>query len=311
VSDQLDLGLDGDTDSPLCGNCKNERDLMAFNFFSLTREHQTSLPTYDDGRVKIEVKGTDDGVATIWDKELLIYLISLMQERMNRSEKLSRTFRFTGHDFFRITGTKPNGSAYDRIEASLTRLKSTTIKTNLLDADGKGGQTTAFSWIDNFDIKWRETKNGDKAMKAVRVELGSRLYDAILKNKRILTYDARYFQLKPLEKRLYEIARAHCGEQAGFRMNIEKLRLRVGIQNDLRRFKSKLQDISQHRVQLPGYALSLVDPRLKRSLDRKAPVPSGRTALKSYEVYFFRTDRLNSLPPIEKVPTFEELGDDL
>ena len=70
---QLDL-FEGDNDSPLCGSAKNERDLMAFNFFSLTREHQTSLPPYDDGKVRIEVKGTDDGIATIWDKELLIYL---------------------------------------------------------------------------------------------------------------------------------------------------------------------------------------------------------------------------------------------
>ena len=227
---QLDLALGGDNDSPLCGTCKNERDLMAFNFFSLTREHQTSLPVYDDGRYRIEVKGTEDGVATIWDKEMLIYLISLMQERMNRSEKMNRVFRFTGHDFFRINGTKPNGNAYIRIEQSLDRLKSTTIKTNLLDDDGKGGHTAAFSWIDDYDILWRENKNGDRSMKSVTVALSSRLYDAILNNKRILTYDAAYFQLKPLEKRLYEIARAHVGQQKAFRMNLEKLRLRVGIQ---------------------------------------------------------------------------------
>jgi len=309
VSEQLDLDLEND--SPLCGTCKNERDLMAFNFFSLTREHQTSLPTYDDGKYRIEVKGTEDGVATIWDKELLIYLISLMQERMNRSEKLSRTFRFTGNDFFRITGTKPNGNAYDRIVASLDRLQSTKIRTNLLDDDGKGGQTAQFSWIDDFDITWRETRTGEKVMKSVKVELGSRVYNAILRNKRILTYDSKYFQLKPLEKRLYEIARAHVGEQPGIRMNIEKLRLRVGIQNDLRRFKSSLQAISKRKIQLPGYALSLVDPRIKRALDGKAPKPTGRTPLKSYEVFLFRTDRMANLPPIEKVPTLEELGDDL
>jgi hypothetical protein len=62
---------------------------------------------------------------------------------------------------------------------------------------------------------------------------------------------------------------------------------------------------------LPGYALTLIDPRIKRSLDRKAPAPSGRTPLKSYEVFFFRTDRLNRLPMPDQVPTIEELGDDL
>ena len=51
--------LDGDNDSPLFGSAKNERTLMAYNFFSLTREHQTELPRYDDGKFSIEVKGTE------------------------------------------------------------------------------------------------------------------------------------------------------------------------------------------------------------------------------------------------------------
>jgi plasmid replication initiation protein len=306
---QLNLIFDSDNDSPLYGSCKNERDLMIFSFFSLTREHVTSLPTYDDGKYRIEVKGTDDGVATIWDKELLIYIISLMQERSNRGEKPGRVFKFTGNDFFRITGTKPNGSAYDRIEAGLTRLKSTTVKTNLLDDDELGGETTAFSWIDDYKIKWRLNRNGERSMQAVVVELGSRVYRAIQKNKRVLTYDAKYFQLKPLDKRLYEIARAHVGEQPGFKMGLEKLRLRVGTNRDLRRFKSELVSISKRKQPLPGYGLSLIDPRVQRSLDAKKPKATARTPLKSYLVYFYPTDKLNQLLPIEKVPTLEELGD--
>ena len=53
MSDQLTFDLDaptGDNDSPLIGTAKNEKTLMAFNFFSLTREHQTELPRYDDGK---------------------------------------------------------------------------------------------------------------------------------------------------------------------------------------------------------------------------------------------------------------------
>jgi plasmid replication initiation protein len=308
---QLDLFFEGDNDSPLYGSCKNERDLMIFSFFSLTREHVTALPVYDDGKYRIEVKGTDDGVATIWDKELLIYIISLMQERLNRSEKPGRVFRFTGNDFFRITGTKPNGSAYDRIEAGLKRLKGTTVTTNLLDDDELGGETTAFSWIGDYKIKWRLNKNGEKTMQAVVVELGTRVYKAILKNKRVLTYDAKYFQLKPLDKRLYEIARAHVGDQPGFKMGIEKLRQRVGTNRDLRRFKSELVSISKRKFPLPGYGISLIDPRLQRSLDPKKPKATGRTPLKSYLVYFYPTDKLNKLVPIAQVPTLEELGDNL
>jgi plasmid replication initiation protein len=309
VSNQLDLDLDLDNDSPLLGSTKNERTLMAFSFFSLSRDRLTELPIYDDGKHWIEITGTKYGVANIWDKEILIYLQSLMQERVNRGEKMSPIFQFTGNDFFRICGTKPNGSAYDRIEESLTRLKSTMIKTNLLDDDGKSGETRAFSWIDDFKIKWREKRNGEKVMQAVVVRMGLRLYNAILNNKCMLTYDSRYFQLKPLEKRLYEIARAHCGNQPGFKMGIEKLHKRVGCITELRFFKSKLVTISKRKAQLPGYAISVIDPRIQRSLDAKKPKPSGQTPVKSYLVYFYPMDKLNQLLPIEKVPTLEELGD--
>lgn len=313
MSDQLtfDLDADRDNDSPLIGTAKNEKTLMAFNFFSLTREHQTELPRYDDGKYTIEVEGTKHGVASIWDKEVLIYLESLLQDRINRGEAPSPIFQFTANDLFRITGSHPGGSAYERLEGALKRLKGTMVTTNLLDDDDEGGETGGFSWIDDYRIKWRKNKNGEKSMQAVSVILGRRLYKAILKKQQILTYDSRYFQLKPLEKRLYEIARAHVGKQPGFKMGLEKLRLRVGTQNDLRRFKAELVSISKRKFPLPGYGLSLIDPRIQRSIDAKKPKPTGRTPLKSYLVYFYPTDRLNQLLPIDKVPTLEELGDDL
>jgi plasmid replication initiation protein len=306
MTEQFDLDFVLDLDSPLCGNAKNERTLMVYNWFALSREKQTELPIYDDGKACIEVKGTSYGVANIWDKELFIYLASLMQDRINRGETVGRSFQFTAHDYFRITGTKPNGSAYNRLEESLVRLKSTTIRTNLLDNDGRGGRMEAFSWLDSVSFKWRQNRGGEKIMQAIRVEMGERLFNAILKNKRMLTYDAAYFQLSPLEKRLYEIARAHCGQQRGFKMNIEKLRLRIGTQNDLRRFKAELVKISKRKNQLPGYGLMLNDPRVARSLDAKVPPPAGRTPLKSYMVFFFRTDRLSLMPSVHDVPVIDE-----
>jgi plasmid replication initiation protein len=94
--EQLPLLLD----SPLTGKVKNDRNLMVYNFFSLSRERQLNLPIYDDGQVRIEVKGTDLGVANIWDKEVLIYLASIIQDKLNRNESTSETVTFTANDFF-------------------------------------------------------------------------------------------------------------------------------------------------------------------------------------------------------------------
>ena len=131
---------------------------MAYNFFSLTREHQTELPRYDDGRFSIEVEGTKHGVASIWDKEVLIYLESLLQDRINRGEAPSPIFQFTANDLFRITGSHAAGSAYERLEGALKRLKGTMVTTNLLDDDDEGGETGGFSWIDDYRIKWRKNE---------------------------------------------------------------------------------------------------------------------------------------------------------
>src|SRR5690349_21546425 len=51
------LGLD----SPLMGQAKNDRSVMVFSFFSLTRDRLTELPVYDDGKVRIEVTATKHG----------------------------------------------------------------------------------------------------------------------------------------------------------------------------------------------------------------------------------------------------------
>src|SRR3954469_15636210 len=112
--DQLALNLH--LDSPLMGKAKNDRNLMVYAWFGLNREKQTELPVYDNGKVRIEINGTKHGVANIWDAELLIYIASIIQDRLNRDLPAEQVVSFTAHDFFRITGTKPGGSSYDRLE---------------------------------------------------------------------------------------------------------------------------------------------------------------------------------------------------
>jgi hypothetical protein len=145
-------------------------------------------------------------------------------------------------------------------------------------------------------------------MKSVSVQLCSWLYRAVVKDRKILTYHPDYFKLGPTEKRLYEIARAHCGKQNGFKMNIEKLRLRVGVESDIRVFKSRLVALSKAKKSpIPDYAFSVVDPR-RYGLDRNAPPPPGRTPAKAYMVFFYRTDSLAKAPIFGQVP---EAADEL
>jgi plasmid replication initiation protein len=302
-AEKLPFQLDHKLDSPLVGKAKNDRNLMVYNWFSLTRDKQTELPVYDDGRVRIEVTGTKHGVATIWDKEILIYLGSIIQDKINRGDLPSPIVSFTAHDLFRVTGTKAAGTAYDRLEDGLRRLKGTMISTNL--ETGGEGESGGFGWINDYKIQYRRGRGGEKVMKAIQVELSGWLYRAIVKDARMLTYDPQYFELGPIEKRLYEIARAHCGQQNGFKMNIEKLRLRVGTTQELRFFKSDLVKISKRRQPLPEFGLMVIDPRAKLVTDRKMPRPPGRTPVKAYMVLFFRSDRLAHMPTIDQAPLID------
>jgi hypothetical protein len=53
----------------------------------------------------------------------------------------------------------------------------------------------------------------------------------------------------------------HCGNQSAFKMNIEKLRLRVGSETPLKQFKAKLVVLSKQDKVLPEYGLAVIDPR--------------------------------------------------
>jgi hypothetical protein len=48
---QLDFRLD----SPLMGKAKNERTLMVYSWFALTREKQTELPLYENSQGSVPV----------------------------------------------------------------------------------------------------------------------------------------------------------------------------------------------------------------------------------------------------------------
>ena len=61
-------------------------------------------------------------------------------------------------------------------------------------------------------------------MEAVEVTLSEWLYNAVL-GKEVLTISRDYFRLrKPIERRLYELARKHCGNQEKWTVGLKILR---------------------------------------------------------------------------------------
>jgi plasmid replication initiation protein len=254
-------------DSPLVGKVKGERASMAFPFFALSKGRRMTPLLYKDGNVSIEIRPSSTGLATIYDKEILLYVASLMVEKMNEGVEPGQEFSFTAHDFLRVTGSNRSARSYDRISQALERLQGTQVRTNI-EAGGEG-EDGFFSWVSEAKVQYYRTGNDKKRLKAITIRLCDWLYRAIKKDTRILTYDQRYFSLSPVARRLYELARSHCGYQDRFVIGLEKLRKKVGSEDTLAKFKHQLSKIAEED-HLPGYSIELAfDPKNPSLLEDK------------------------------------------
>jgi plasmid replication initiation protein len=252
--------------SPLYGDVQGERTVAEFPFFALSKKAQMTPMVFESGEARIEINPSKTGVATIYDKEILLYIASLMAERAEKGEKADRIITFTANDLFRVTGTNSSARSYTSLKASLNRLQGTQIVTNI--ETGGEGSDSSFSWLLKADIKYIKTSTGERRVKWIEVMVCDWLYRAILTDQRIAAYHHDFFKLGPIERRLYELAKFNCKDDDGFNLDIGELAARVGCASDrrgLEYFKKQLRDVSE-QASLPEYALDVVETK----------IPSGR-----------------------------------
>ncbi|CAH2605469.1 Plasmid replication initiator (plasmid) [Rhodovastum atsumiense] len=249
---QVDLFLESLVNAPM----RDDRALMEFPFFSLSKGPRMDPIVYGDGRVSIEISPGKRGIATIWDKDVLIYVATLINARIDQGLPVERTVRIAAYDLLRATHRSTGKDHYDLLYDALFRLRSTTITTDILS--GGERERRGFGWIDNFRIVERSTRGGRKVMAALEVTLNDWMYRAIVRDRRVLKIDSRYFDLtRGLERRLYELARKHCGRQSEWRISLPRLALKCGTSTDrLRDFLRELRTIVAAN-RLPEYELSL------------------------------------------------------
>lgn len=191
------------------------------------------------------------GCAMIHDKDIWIYCISQLVEAINRGrEDVSRTVRFVAYDFLVTTNRGTSGRAYERMCEALGRLAGTRIETNI-ETDGRR-ERVGFGLVDSWRIVER---NGDGRMVAVEVTLPDWLFRSV-KTFQVLTLSRDYFRLrKPLERRIYELARKHCGKQAKWHVSLTVLREKTGSAAPLRNFRGEMKTLAESNG-LPGYRVA-------------------------------------------------------
>lgn len=241
VADLLDVAFKDDVAS------------MDAPLFSLSMKSDKEIFKWQstDGSRFVEVAPSAFGRATMFDKDMLIFLASQITEARNQGKKVSRTVRFTGHDFLVTTNRDTSRNGYKGMKDALTRLRGTTIRTNI--KTGGKEVTSIFGLIESANIISDE-KNG--RMESVEVTLSEWFWHA-LEAYEVLTIDPEYFRLsKPIERRLYEIARKHVGQQGMWEIGLETLWKKTGSQSELKKFKHSLKQSIVDDV-IPAYRLEL------------------------------------------------------
>jgi len=254
------------TDSPLEGAIAGQIDLMAYPFFSLSKTPSKRAIRFVEDAVSVEVRPSDRGVATIYDKEILIYLASLAIERLERGETFDGVLTFTAYDFFKLAGLSgASGKNYQRLAGSLDRLQGTQVRTTIetggVNIDGW------FSWVSEAQVIFTRDARGEKRARAFRVRITDWLVRAIAADGSVLSYDRSYFQLSAIERRLYEITRAGCARGEVMTMDLDTLRSRVGVTSPLKKFRQLLAEIVA-RDDLPGYRVTILDAGPRAPLSR-------------------------------------------
>jgi plasmid replication initiation protein len=132
--------------------------------------------------------------------------------------------------------------------------------------------TTGFGLIESWQIV-RRTRGG--RMVSVSVTLSEWLFRAILA-KSVLTLSRDYFSLRrPLERRVYELARKHCGRQEGWRVSVAVLHKKSGSASPVRVFRAMLREMIAADP-LPDYTLAeaagdILEVAPREVVERPAP----------------------------------------
>ena len=119
---------------------------MEHPLFSLATRPDRRVLDYEHNGAQITVTPSVKGLATIHDKDILIFCISQLMAAINAGRAVSRTLQLKAHDLLVATNRETSGDAYRRLREAFERLAGTRITTNIVTGDRE--TTTGFGLID-------------------------------------------------------------------------------------------------------------------------------------------------------------------
>ena len=221
---------------------------MEHPFYSLSKKPETSIRRYENNGQWLQVIPSVKGLATIYDKDILIYCISQIMAKIKNGVKISKRVQINSRELLIFTNRGTSGKDYEALQDSIERIRGTTISTNIKTGDEE--QTNTFGLIDSSSIRRKHGLDG--RMLSCEITLSDWVFNAIQHNE-VLTLHRDYFRLrKPLERRVYELARKHCGHQSQWKIGLVQLLKKTGSQSPEKRFRQMVRNLADSN-HLPDY----------------------------------------------------------
>lgn len=201
---------------------KDSRSFMDVALFRMSKREKRAgeVIRYDLEDGYIEVKAGPDGMASIWDYDIILMLISHLTEAMNiykrgRGVKPGRLFTPHVSDILKFCQRGDGGNQAKRIESALDRLKGTTIKSVFYhpscSAKGIRREVKSESLISGYRVL-SETISG--RVDRVEIEAPAWIYREVIESQgpAVLTVSKEYFSIDSATARfIYRLARRAAG----------------------------------------------------------------------------------------------------
>ncbi|MCM8885455.1 MAG: replication initiator protein A, partial [Candidatus Thiodiazotropha sp.] len=211
---------------------KGDQASMQDPFYTLSKSNHSKDPVYycARGDDQITVYPSAKGMPTIWDKDIILFITGHILAAKNKDELYSSTIKTTPYEILKVCRRGTSGKSYAALDDALDRLSGAFVKTNIM----AGGEYFAerFQLITTSERGKLKKGKKDRRLATLKITLCDWLYNSILVND-VLTYSPEYFNLKsPIDRRLYEIARKHCGKnKPSWPISMHKLLRRTGLKN--------------------------------------------------------------------------------
>lgn len=228
---------------------------LEYPLFSVSTVVKDTLE-FDVSNMKVALSpNTKYGLATMFDKQIWLYIFSKCVTAYERNGTLTPYITFSAYDCFKFiaNGVRLGNNHYKRIDDALHRLKTTDI--TLLGAYGEDMIDISFSYIDLLLIHTRKKKpakydeitgeklpirlaKGEVTSGMYFVKLGDYALELISKSHNHMMLHADYFEVQSnLKRRFYEISLKRCGGQRNsHRWGVDILQQKVGSTSSQKSF---------------------------------------------------------------------------